>query len=72
MPYYVYAIHTDGSFNRLYSKYNDFHEAQKCEQELTAGGYAGDNYYVTMFYAENDADANEKAEDMRRKAHLSG
>lgn len=68
MPYYVYAIHTDGTFNRLYNKFDDFGKAQKCEQDMASGRYAGDNYYVTMFYAENDEEANQKAEDLRKKA----
>ena len=73
MPYYVYAIHTDDTDNRLYYKYDDdgFQEAQEKEKWLQGGNYPGDNYFVRMFYAANDADAKIKADKLRPKPKLS-
>jgi hypothetical protein len=65
MPYYVYAIHTDDTNNRLYDAFDDFKEAEKMEKEMKAGNYPGDNYFVRMFCAENDQDAGEKADALR-------
>jgi len=65
MPYYVYAIHTDFNSNRLYGKYEDFKEASGVEEDMRAGNYAGDNYFVRMIFAETDAQAEEKANLLR-------
>ena len=71
MPYYVYAIHTDHTSNRLYGNYDDFKDAEKMEKDMRAGRRAGDNYYVTMFYAETDSEAEEKAKSEKNKAALT-
>jgi hypothetical protein len=58
MPYYVYAIHTDHTGNRLYEKFDAYDKAEKLEREMRAANFPHDNYRVDMFYAEDD----EKAE----------
>ena len=65
MRYYVYAIHKDDTDNRLYNVFESFKEAEKMEKEMKAGNYPGDNYFVRMFWAENDRDAEEKADALR-------
>jgi hypothetical protein len=35
VPYYVYAIHTDDTNNRLYQMFDEFREADKFEREMT-------------------------------------
>jgi len=65
MPYYVYAIHTDHTNNRLYEKFDDFRTASNLEKEMKGGNFLGDNYYVIMFYAENDREAELKADALR-------
>ncbi len=65
MPYYVYAIHTAHTNNRLYGKFDDFKEAEEMEKNMASGNYPGDNYFVRMFYAEDDNDADNKADKLR-------
>jgi len=65
MPYYVYAIHTDETGNRLYQRFDDFLLAEKLEKEKKAGNYPGDNYFVQLIYGENDRDADMKADALR-------
>ena len=65
MPYYVYAIHTDKTDNRLYGKYQDFKSAEEMKKEMGAGNYPGDNYFVRLIFAENDTDAEQKADSLR-------
>lgn len=65
MPYYVYAIHTDNTDNRLYGSFNNFSEAEKLEKEMRGGNYPGDNYFVRMFFAENDREAEIRANNLR-------
>ena len=65
MPYYVYAIHTDNTNNRLYGSFENFSEAEKLEKEMREGNYPGDNYFVTMLFAENDREAEIRANDLR-------
>ena len=55
MPYYVYAIHTDQTSNRLYDLFEDREEAAKLKAEMAAGRIPSDNYFVRMFFAENEA-----------------
>lgn len=45
MPYFVFAIHTDHTNNRLYEKFDDFKEAETMEKDMAAGNYPGDNYF---------------------------
>jgi hypothetical protein len=65
MPYYVYAIHTDKSDNRLYGKYQDSKSAEEIKKEMGAGNYPGDNYFVRVIFAENDTEAEQKADSLR-------
>ena len=65
MPYYVYAIHTDKSDNRLYGKYQDSKSAEEIKKERSAGNYPGDNYFVRLIFAENDTEAEQKADSLR-------
>lgn len=65
MPYYVYAIHTDNTNNRLYGSFENFSDAQRLENEMRAGNYPGDNYFVEMFFAENDQEAEILANGLR-------
>jgi hypothetical protein len=65
MPYYVYAIHTDNTGNRLCEKFDDFRAAEKLEREMKDGQIPTDNYFVKMFYADNNADAESKADALR-------
>lgn len=65
MPYYVYAIHTDETDNRLYQQVDDFRQAEKLEKEMKSGNYPGDNYFVQLIYAENNHDADMKADALR-------
>ena len=65
MPYYVYAIHTDQTSNRLYQKHENHAEAAKLEADMMAGRIPSDNYFVRMFFAENDAEAEANADSLR-------
>jgi len=65
MPYYVYAIHTDQTGNRLYQRFDDFRQAEKLEKEMKAGGYPDDNYFVQLICADNKGDADVKADALR-------
>jgi len=44
VPYYLYAIHTDKTDNRLYQRFDDFRQGEKLEKEMKAG-----NYLVIIF-----------------------
>lgn len=70
MPYYVYAIHTDSTVNRRYGAFDDFKEAEACEKEMQLGRYAGDNYIVRMFYAEDESAVYEKIESIRKEQNI--
>ena len=70
MPYYVCAIHTDSSFNRLYDTFDGFKDAEKLEAEMRSGNYPGDNYFVQMIYAEDDSDLEKKIESIRKERNL--
>ena len=65
MPYYVYAIYTDFTSNRLYGKFEEFKEASRVEEDMRAGNCPGDNYFVRMIFAETDDQAKEKANSLR-------
>ena len=65
MSYYVYAIHTDETSNRLYGKYDDFQKAEEVEKNMRAGNWPGDNYFVRLIRAETDTDAEAKADKLR-------
>jgi hypothetical protein len=65
MPYYVYAIHTDKTDNRLYGKYEDSESAEEMKKKMGARNYPGDNYFVRLIFAENDTKAEEKADSLR-------
>lgn len=67
MPYYVYAIHTDSSFNRLYGSFDNFHDATILENEMKNGRYYADNYVVRMIFAENDNHVNQKIHEIRKE-----
>jgi hypothetical protein len=67
MPYYVYAIHTDSDFNRLYKSVDDFHEAEELEREMNEGRYPGDNYVVRMIHADNDQHVIQKIQEIRKE-----
>ena len=70
MPYYVCAIHTDSTFNRLYDSFDDFKAAEKLEAEMRSGNYPSDNYFVQMIYAENDSDLELKINSIRKDRNL--
>lgn len=67
MPYYVYAIHTDSTINRLYGSFDDFDDAVKLEEEMKRGRYSGDNYMVFLIQADNKAILNEKINAIRKE-----
>ncbi len=71
MPYYVYAIHTDQTSNRLYDLFEDREEAAKLKAEMAAGRIPSDNYFVRMFFAENDAEAEARADSLRPSPQMS-
>ena len=65
MPYYVYAIHTDSTDNRLFGKHEEFQDGENMRKDLSKGNVQGDNYFVRSFHANDDIDANKKAGEMR-------
>ena len=67
MPYYVYAIHTDSSVNRLYESFDDFNDAEKLEKEMKKGRFSGDNYVVQMIYAESEVSVKHKINELRKE-----
>ena len=68
MKYYVYAIHTDDTDNRHMpaKPFDTYSEAAAFEREMQRGRVHGDNYFVRMIPAENDAEAEAKADALRR------
>jgi hypothetical protein len=70
MRYYVYAIHTDETRNRLHDVFDNLDEAAAIEQELQSCGQPGDNYFIRMFPAQNVDEARNKAEEMRPNRQL--
>ncbi|MBM4300779.1 MAG: hypothetical protein FJ121_04500 [Deltaproteobacteria bacterium] len=66
MPYYVYRIHTDNRDNHLVNYFEYFSDAQKFEENLKSVRHLeGHDYFITMFFAENDREAEIKANDLR-------
>lgn len=65
MPYYVYAIHTDETGNRLYDTFDRVEAAEKLEREMAKGCYPRDNYFVTLIAADNADEAAAKANELR-------
>jgi hypothetical protein len=65
MPYFVFAIHTDNTDNRLYGQYENFVEADKEERDMRDGNVHGDNYFVRMFFAKSLEEAETKADGLR-------
>ncbi|MBB3314012.1 hypothetical protein FHT78_005819 [Rhizobium sp. BK196] len=65
MRYYVYAIHTDDTRNRLHEVFDNLAEAAAIERELQSRTQPGDNYFVRMFPAQNVEEARVKADRMR-------
>jgi hypothetical protein len=65
MPYFVYAIHTDNSDNRLYGEFDNYAEAGKKETEMMSGNYPGDNYFVRLVFANDLQEADIKADALR-------
>lgn len=65
MPYYVYAIHTDDTCNRLYGKFEEFKDAEKMERDMRSENYPGDNYFVRQICCENDIEAEIQADALR-------
>jgi len=65
MPYYVYAIHTDETSNRLYGTFDDYKEAAAMEADMRRGNVASDNYFVTMFFAQDEKEAQAIADAKR-------
>jgi hypothetical protein len=65
MPYFVFAIHTDYTSNRLYGQYENCVEAEKMEREMSDANYPGDNYFVRMFCAKDIHEAEAKADGLR-------
>lgn len=65
MPFYVYAIHTDHTNNRLYSGFESRLEAEKLESEMRAGNYPTDNYFVRTVLAHSVEEADMKADALR-------
>ena len=72
MPYFVYAVHTDSTYNRLYhaEPIDDFQQADSLERDMRAGSVPGDNYVVTTVHAENEDEAEQKIENFRRDREL--
>jgi hypothetical protein len=58
------AIHSENTNNRLYGSFENFSDAEKLATEMRAGNYPGDNYFVRMFFAENDREAEIRANNL--------
>ena len=67
MPYYVYAIHQDDTKNRNYTAkpFKTYLEAEAFERQMSDHCFSHDNYVVRMIQADNDAEAEAKADAMR-------
>lgn len=65
MPYYVYAIHTDETNNRLYRIFDEFTDADRHEREMRDHCFTHDNYFVCSFFANDALEAETKADAMR-------
>lgn len=65
MRYYVYAIHTDETRNRLHEVFDNLEEAAALERELQSLRQRDDNFVIRMFPAQNVDEARQKAAEMR-------
>ena len=65
MRFYVYAIHTDETRNRLYDVFDSRVEAEALEVRMSRGRVPGDNYFVRMFAADDDENAKQRADALR-------
>ncbi|MDD2901073.1 MAG: hypothetical protein PHU44_01405 [Syntrophales bacterium] len=69
MPYYVYRIHTDNRDNQLLNSFEDvtgFRDALKLEEDWKSVQHLErQDYFITMFYAENDQEAEIYANGLR-------
>jgi hypothetical protein len=65
VPYYVYAIHTDQTNNRLYKKFDNFMEANNFEREMRDHCFPHDNYFVRLINAKDDKQAELDADALR-------
>ena len=65
MPYFVYAIHTDHTHNRMMQSFSEHEPAAKFERDMQAGTIAGDNYFVWMLLAADEKEAEAKANALR-------
>ncbi|NLS07167.1 hypothetical protein HGP14_28115 [Rhizobium sp. P32RR-XVIII] len=71
MRFYVYAIHTDETRNRLHDVFDNSADAEALEKHMQEKIQPGDNYFVTMFPAENVDEARAKADEMRPLPQLN-
>jgi hypothetical protein len=71
MRFYVYAIHTDETRNRLHEVFDNSADAEALEKHLQKQIRPGDNYFVTMLAAENVNEARVKADEMRPLPQLN-
>jgi hypothetical protein len=71
MRYYVYAIHTDETRNRLHDVFDNKQDAAESERELQSRNLPGDNYFIRMFPAHNVGEARIRADGMRPSPQLS-
>jgi hypothetical protein len=71
MPFYVYAIHTDHTDNRLLDVFDVFSDAFEFEQQMKKAHSWSDNYHIQSFGAANEAEAEIKADAMRRFPKLA-
>jgi hypothetical protein len=65
MRYYVYAIHTDETRNRLHDVFDNPDEAAAIERELQSLARPEDPYFIRMFAAQNLDEARARADGMR-------
>ncbi|NLS08036.1 hypothetical protein HGP14_33065 [Rhizobium sp. P32RR-XVIII] len=71
MRFYVYAIHTDETRNRLHDVFDNNADAEALEKHMQKQIRPGDNYFVTMLPAENVDEARVKADEMRPLPQLN-
>lgn len=65
MRYYVFAIHTDDTHNRLYDVFDNPEEAAAIERELQSLARPEDPYFFRMFPAQTLHEARARADGMR-------